>query len=464
MDLMKWKRGVFTVSEHDTSSSESCSPSTSCTFVSLRSCFSSYTNFKQLEMFIHPWLVVASEEEDIQVAEEPSKESEMARPSSSSMLRQLSCAERVKNIFFDNEKGRLDASNKSAIMNSMLTPSPSSFSSTNFLNSPFHFSHFRSLLPLNEVSKEKWNAYWSSFSEICSEHVDFLMDQFSSPSFEPSSGPNTTCGFLSGNSAPRSVQVWVQCRDSSNGSILRNSNSNTVSGAHLESVCEKMYKNVLLSMIVFYARQCGAVELVEHEEEGKKKKLARNPESTKSERQEDSTFCSLPWLLCSVHFTTHAAAIMFFLWLNSSSDISLLFEGFRSDLVAFFGWKDHRKRWWETVDVEPKTKEVFDPFPCFMKIPSYFASCSFFSSLMQSSASILTIPSLLLGFNIFFPTIFVDRLFCGMMQAKEVQFLKTSKSFLITFNSVACARSALHILQYSLYSIFGLSLIPVEST
>lgn len=460
MDLMKWKRGVFALPEHSTPYSELSSSFMPCPFVSLRSCFSLYANFKDLEMVIHPWWVVENEEEDIQDAEEPIKRGEVPMPSSSSMLRQLSCAESVKNFFIANKKGKMDASSIGTIKASKLTSFPSSFSSTNFFNSPYYFLRFRSLLPLNKVSKEKWNAYWSSFSEICSEHIDFLMDEFSSPSYDSSSRSNTTGGFLSGNPAPRSVQVWVQSEESLNSSILRIRNSITASEVHLEPVCRKMYKT-LLPMVVFYARQCGAVELVEYEEEGKKNLLARNPKTAERGRMESSTSCSFPWLLCSVHFTTHAAAIMFSLWLNSSLGISLLVEGFRNDLAAFFGWKDHCKQCLEVGDVEPKSKKEFDPFICSTTIPPDFLFCRLLPSLVQFSAPIMTIPSLLLGFNIFFPTVFVDRLFRGMMQAKEVQFLKTSKSFLITFNNIACARSALHILQYSLYSIFGLSLIPV---
>lgn len=339
-------------------------------------------------------------------------------------------------------------------------PSSFSFSSSSSPFSSFilRCSGFPSVLPVNEVSQEKWNAYWKFFSETCSDQIDSLIHRFSSAAYEAPYLSRGTDSVLSSGSNSRSVHVCIQ------GEMEPLFNKSTVFEGCFRPWNSDSTKSLLQTLVIFYARQCGAIELVEVGENGKDKFAMRSSVDQIRGKEEDNGRTPITTLLCSIHFTTHAAAVMFYLWLSSSMDINYLWDSFRTDLVSFLGVPKSTTAFASIeVDTPVAARETsFIQLLSSMKIPIPFPAIRFAPFLGQPTAATMTAPALLLGFNIFFPTIFVDRLFCGMIQAKEVQFLKSSKSFLITFSDVKSSRVALHILQHSLWYVFGLVLIPVD--
>lgn len=438
MDLLLWKRGVFALSELPSSTKTD----SSCEEFSLLSpppILSSFTQLSQILAIVCPWLCTESgvhgTQHEWREASHSDGKAAVLSPQSNSISRiPLSKSNLGPSPTYGENKKEMEDQSLASPPVSV----PPSLSSSNLSIFLHKFSRFPSLLPVNEVSQDTWNVYWKSFSETCSDEIDSLIEYFSSPSYNPPSPSDPTCSVLSIGSHPRSVQIWVQ------SSWNHPCGSSSASEDKLALSPLSLKKSLLLALVVFYARRCGAIELVEDEK-------GNYPQS--------------PWFLCCIHFTTHAAAIMFYLWFSTSMDMKLLWDGFRADLVSYIGWKDSSGKCSIPDECRPSgaNKEADNDLVSILSTPTPFSSVSsFLPLLVQSTTATVTSPLLLLGFNVFFPTVFVDRLFRGMMQASEVRFLKPSRSFLISFTSITCARTALHILQHSLWSVFGLTLISVE--
>lgn len=282
----------------------------------------------------------------------------------------------------------------------------------------------QSVFPRVQVPHALWNDYWLQYSEVCGDHVERLQSSLSTHNgyvVGDDDGCDSSC-------MSRCVQVSLASNDE-----IPNAEKTSRSMA------------LLLTVLVFYARHCGSVEMVSS---------APSP----LERPVDPALFSPtpdpPLILGWIQFTTHAAAKMFRLWLQAWK-VNSLCSQFRADILALFPEVFTRR---DVGDGQEEEKE-----PSFDQLVEHLCrdSNTTFTSTLTRSITKGSV-TLCVGPNIFLSTAFLNSLFCGMMDATSVEYSQQkSNSFLIRFKDKDAALLALHALQYSLWIVFGLSLITI---
>lgn len=288
--------------------------------------------------------------------------------------------------------------------------------------------HQMSRLPRVVVPHDIWNDYWLQYSEACGDHVERLQMALSS-TYSDTNSHSASYDYGSSDSFKRCVQVSLF----STGDIPKEEKSSMSIG-------------VVLSFIVFYARQCGAVENV--------LTAPIFSDGSANIKSAQSSAAGTAVVLGWIQFTTESAAKMFRLWINGWK-LNSLCSQFRSDISAFFPEllilqdlsKQHGK------ENETGLLDLLEDF-------SKDSNTTFTTTLTPSCTKGTT--KLCLGPNIFLSTAFLNSLFCGMMDATSVVYCQEKdNSFIISFKDKDAALLALHALQYSLWVVFGLSLVTI---
>lgn len=305
-----------------------------------------------------------------------------------------------------------------------------------FINPWFSFASNSKVIsaPRVQVPHDFWNAYWLCYSTQCGNNVEELLPLVSGEEEKGCASSMTLRSrrvdiFL----CDRKEKTLEEVSSDSQEKLeelevlhvpLDVSQSNDQSASSKENHRTRL--RALVTLTVFYARRCGAVENVFF--------------------PSDISSCFEPrgdLFLCSLLFSTEDAAVMFELWLSSSARLDFFWNAFLSDLRML-------------------------NFCCSEGMPSNLFSLNSWKTgrlvgtrVVEDKESFQhNFTQLVLGPNIFLPSVYVRSLFCDMLSATAVRFERSSNSFVISFKDKLAARLALHGLQYSFWIIFGLTLCP----